>query len=332
MVILIPQLPVSGRYSEYWPSLWQSKLQELGVECTIPYNAPSVKLDRSKPYNYFTNTLEALDFELSALKMLLRFVTSGDDKTILFLDGDFPGLSTPFVQVLKLVDPEVKCYSYVHAGSWCNGDVFSKSKGKKDLESSMFNTFDKVFVATEYHRNKIVDNFHERLTLPYEEVYNFDKRIKIVGFPFYKEEFLEKGPFIHFNSKEGISITGRQEQSKERLVSKIMKYFPKEKIHSGYVPSKDYYPLLSKTKIILSLKNEETFGLSLVEAMSLNCLPLVPNDFSYPEIVGKEECLYKDFDDLIKKLGVLLGRKKSMKFNLSRWKKTIPRVIREMEI
>ena len=328
MVILIPQLSIEARYSEYWPQLWQSKLQELGVECTIPYNVLPVKLDRTKPYNYFTNTLEALDYELSSLKMLLRYMVSREDKTILFLDGDFPGLSTPFVQVLKMVDSEVKCYSYVHAGSWCNGDIFAKVKGKREMEYSMLKTFDKVFVATNYHKDKIEEYFSQG---------KINRRsftnLKVVGFPFYEKHFWcnTDTSFVPFEDKEGIFVIGRPEQSKGKLVDRIKKKFPGEKIYSGYIcDKKEYYSLLSKLKVVLSLKEEETFGLGMVEAISLGCLPLCPRKFSYTEVVRKKECLYTD--DLIEKLGHLLEREEPIHFNLEKWEKTIPQIVKEMKL
>jgi len=58
-----------------------------------------------------------------------------------------------------------------------------------------------------------------------------------------------------------------------------------------------------------SVRNQENFGMSVVEAMIMGCIPLLPNRLAYPEILPEayhEHFLYRHRWDLIDKLSALL--------------------------
>jgi glycosyltransferase involved in cell wall biosynthesis len=76
--------------------------------------------------------------------------------------------------------------------------------------------------------------------------------------------------------------------------------------HYGYVESEaEYAGLLHRADIVLSTAIHEFFGVSVVEAISCGCLPVLPDRLSYPELIPPElhaRCLYRGFDDLLAKL------------------------------
>ena len=67
--------------------------------------------------------------------------------------------------------------------------------------------------------------------------------------------------------------------------------------HCGFVSEpEDYYRLLSEADFVVSSARHEFFGISVVEAMFFGCLPIVPDDLSYPELVPRSlwaQCLYR---------------------------------------
>jgi glycosyltransferase involved in cell wall biosynthesis len=74
--------------------------------------------------------------------------------------------------------------------------------------------------------------------------------------------------------------------SKARFAEKIL--------HFGYAASrKDYIDLLEKCDIVISTALHEFFGISVIEALRAGCIPLLPNNLSYPELYP-EEYLYAD--------------------------------------
>lgn len=57
-------------------------------------------------------------------------------------------------------------------------------------------------------------------------------------------------------------------------------------LRRGFIPSAaEYRELASRCDIVVSTARHEFFGVSVVEAMFLGCLPVLPGELSYPEIV-----------------------------------------------
>jgi glycosyltransferase involved in cell wall biosynthesis len=77
-------------------------------------------------------------------------------------------------------------------------------------------------------------------------------------------------------------------------------------VHFGFAESDaDYARLLWDADIVLSTAIHEFFGVSIVEAITCGCLPILPRRLSYPELIPAEwhdRCLYDDFDGLLARL------------------------------
>jgi glycosyltransferase involved in cell wall biosynthesis len=65
----------------------------------------------------------------------------------------------------------------------------------------------------------------------------------------------------------------------------------------------EYYKLMSSASCVVSTTIEENFGYCLAESLALGTIPIMPNNYSHPEILdGKEEFLYNTFDELVNKI------------------------------
>lgn len=77
-----------------------------------------------------------------------------------------------------------------------------------------------------------------------------------------------------------------------------MKELREEVLHMGFFPQvRDYLAALRKGDIVLSTSRHEFFGVAVVEAMFMGCLPVLPHALSYPEIIPPPlhpHFLYKD--------------------------------------
>ncbi len=77
-------------------------------------------------------------------------------------------------------------------------------------------------------------------------------------------------------------------------------------VHYGYAESEaDYARLLWDADIVLSTAIHEFFGVSIVEAITCGCLPILPRRLSYPELIPAQWhdcCLYDDFAGLLARL------------------------------
>ncbi len=100
--------------------------------------------------------------------------------------------------------------------------------------------------------------------------------------------------FIHIGK-----WTNRRGESCESSINKIRASAPKNIKFLGFVKKsilEKYYKL---SKIYLQLSRHEAFGLSVIEAMSYNCIPIVSDAFSLPEIIGKNGFVVKNKKDCI---------------------------------
>lgn len=309
MLYLLPQLPVKNRYTEDWIGVWARELTNLNVRFKVLGSRKPVTITK-----YFTDPNKALEYECRQIRALSKV----GPKKILCLDIDFPGLIAPALQVLRLTNPNLRCYGYLHAGSWCNGDIFSKTPGKKLMERSMFDVFDRIFVASFYHKKKIEDYFGEEFG-----------NVEVVGFPFYKKDVLLYVKPLPFEEKRGILVNGRMEQSNVVLIDRIREKFGTEEIIVVNAKSRgEYYNQLNHAKIVLSLKTEETFGIGVLEGFILGGVLLCPNDFAYPEVIGDARLLYDNEEDLMDKLAYLLTLKENpFQIEIERYKQAIPNMI-----
>lgn len=141
-----------------------------------------------------------------------------------------------------------------------------------------------------------------------------------------------------------VALLGENYQVRPKAFVAARSRFGEKIIQYGFVSSKDeYLGWLKQGTVVVSTANQENFGISAVEAMRHGCLPLLPHRLSYPEILPGEfhnEFLYRDEDDLVKKLSVILtdadrftGYRKVLSDMMARhaWPSAIERYDRELE-
>jgi len=89
------------------------------------------------------------------------------------------------------------------------------------------------------------------------------------------------------------------------------KKFKNRILQFGYVPLRDEYEKwLKRGAVVISTAIQENFGISVIEAMLMGCVPLLPTRLSYPEILPEEfheHFLYKSRQDLVEKLFLVIS-------------------------
>lgn len=91
-------------------------------------------------------------------------------------------------------------------------------------------------------------------------------------------------------------------EARERLGDRVVQY--------GYAADRDeYLGWLGRGDVVVSTAVQENFGIAVVEAIGLGCVPLLPARLSYPELIPEQfhdRCLYKDEADLAARLAACL--------------------------
>ena len=92
---------------------------------------------------------------------------------------------------------------------------------------------------------------------------------------------------------------------------KAEKKFKDRIIQFGYVPLREEYEKwLKRGAVVISTAIQENFGISVIEAIIMGCIPLLPDRLSYPEILPEEfqeHFLYKNRHDLIERLCMIIS-------------------------
>jgi len=238
--------------------------------------------DKSNDTSLFAPINESIKFEQFQINEFLDLDISPED-TLFLSDISFPGFFTNVLHHKRIKN----AYAFCHGTSKNAYDYFQNNRDSKWLiESGHSKIFKKVFVATNYHKEKLRW-----------------KNIKVVGVP--------EPPFEKFNEvKENniISVNRNNIQKRNKGLEKCVEQQFGKIIRQKFDTWKEYYQFISKSKILLITTKEETFGYSALESIKNNCIPLAPNKFSYPELLPKR-FLYNSKQELIEKIEYYLNEK-----------------------
>lgn len=80
----------------------------------------------------------------------------------------------------------------------------------------------------------------------------------------------------------------------------------------GFVGSREaYWRTLVDCDVVVSTAKHEFFGVAVVEAVAMGCVPLLPHRLAYPELLAHgpspSECLYRTLPQMRKQLKCWIG-------------------------
>jgi len=284
-LIFIPQYPAKMRYQEWFIKEFEKEFKN-HFDVVITLGGQPKDLNQTKYGNIFSPIEKSIKYELQQIEEYMNLDLQNGD-TLFLNDLSFPGF---FANALHHKKPS-KCFAYCHATSLNNYDYFQLVKlSKWKVECGQAKIFDKVFVATEYHKEKLGWKNIEVVALPeppfkfrqIKEMYNPNKSVDI---------FSASRPTPQ-------KVNEKLEKIIEALFGKIERY--------TFDEWRDYYVHLTQSKILLITTNEETFGYQAMDAVLAGCTPIAPNKFSYPELLPREY-LYNDSDELIETIEKVLN-------------------------
>ena len=109
--------------------------------------------------------------------------------------------------------------------------------------------------------------------------------------------------------------------------NEIRARFSENLIHMGYVDSKqEYQGLLSRSHILPVTSSHDFFGISVLEAMAHDVIPVLPNSMVYPGYIPAqyhEDLLYTEFSELVQKVTAIIENRKDFEqLKPSSWTKS----------
>lgn len=283
-IIFVPQFPTMMRYQEWWFWKFPEEFEKAGYEVISLGNVN----DRGVSPNYgykigsknFSPIQSSIAFEMSQIQDYMDLQLRYDD--ILFLsDLSFPGF---FTNVLYHKRPK-RCYAFCHATSLNDYDYFQQVRHSKYfVERGHASMFEKIFVGSRYHHDKLF----------YTE---FPGNMIITALPEPPKKIIkpvktEKKRFLMSASRPSI-------QKVDPVLEHNVEEQYRTKIYRGNFHSwNSYCKALSESEVLLSSASEETFGYQIIDAVINGCIPVAPNNFSYPELLPREY-LYDNTTELL---------------------------------
>jgi hypothetical protein len=267
------------RYQEWWFTQFPKQLSEhfhnvivIGKEIALTKSVSSG--------GDFSNIERAITFECEQISEFLDYNINGDDY-LLHADLSFPGIFHGALQHKPVKNAFVIC----HATSRNAYDYFAPMRFSKwPSECAHASLYKKVFVASEYHKNK----------LGWSNVVN----LGALPNPPFKGQNHKKEYFIVSVARDSIQKRTKSiEKQVEKKYGKIITAPP-------FLYWSEYFDFLSSSKILLITSKEDTYNYSVVEAVLNSSIPLAPNRCSFPELLP-EEYLYNDINELFERIELL---------------------------
>jgi hypothetical protein len=273
-IIFVPQYPTPNRYQEWWYWKLPEEFRKAGFEVLVlGEDYCNDRLMYRGHYSMFSPINMAIELETVQINEYMNLELKNDD--ILFLaDLSFPGF---FCNVLYHKKPK-KCFAFCHATSLNRYDYFEDvTYSKFPVETAHSDLFDKVFVGSQYHADKL---YWRNTVVTYLPGPDHLKTYK--------------------HNVKDIDIVSASRPGKQKVDSRLEKQvsvFFSEIVRRDTETADEYYQFLGSAKVLLITAFEDTFGYQIVDAINNGCIPIARNSFAYPELLPKTH-LYDSDEEL----------------------------------
>lgn len=276
MIINIPIEPIPMRYSVDWVDWFFDYFTNNNIEYA---SINGEELTKGIEQGRFLDCVGTNYYKSSQLMIIMQSIHEGkikDGDVLFFHDLWFPGIEQ-IKYTCQAMNLNIKIMGCLHAGAYDPHDFLYQQKMGKwavHFEHMLFSLTDKIFVATEFHKNLIIKSRSLE-----------GNKIKVTGFPFISRKMKLK------RKKNQIVFPHRNNPEKN-----IDTFFHMKNIYKDLLPGWDwvttyqlkdkeeYYRVLEESKIAISFSDQETWGIAMQECVIAGCIPLVPNKLSYVEM------------------------------------------------
>lgn len=311
----LPIEPLSERYTEQWYRWFPEEFAKFFDEVRVIEGVPLLDHVKTGTFLDINSTIHYKAVQMANLSQ--RFFSGEVDYNDRFFVADVEYWGIEALRYLAVLNKcyGVKIYGFLHAASYTTGDFMEEMQdyGSVQCEESWFGIFDKIFVGSKYHRDKLLRN---RL------LYNPD-RVIVTGNPYRSQDLQPVFERVRKSKQPFIICTNRPDPEKgigntlEQFVQ--LKYqhpdwrfafttsrkewnaggYLRERarrqgieIHEG-LTKEQYFSLLREAWVFTGNTHEENFGYCILEAMLMNTIPIIENNFSHPELVDYDQrCLF----------------------------------------
>ena len=295
----VPIEPLEARYSQQWIDWFKQHMSIPGV-----WVQPNRRLRDDIQTGQFLDAHDTCSWKAQQIEMLVVNLNNGniqDNDVLFFHDLWFPGIEA-LAYIRHASGVNFKIAGCLHAGLWDFFDFLNqKGMGQWGLsfERSMLSLTDMIFVATEFHRRLIVNCHNWQVT-------RLDSKIHTTGFPIYADHMPTPEP-LENRQHNLVVFPHRLAKEKGYEEFKILAREPALKECEFVCTAEvcktkaEYYNILAKAGVAVSIARQETWGIAMQEALFSGCFPIMPNRLAYPELYPAD-MLYNSQAECIEKI------------------------------
>lgn len=278
-LFIVPLESYDLRYTEQWNRWFPRATQELALP-TVYFDVPEET--RTELGADVLNAVRTNQYRARQIDQILEFFERGavkDGDTFLFHTLWFPGIEA-LAYVRDTTGISFRIAAVLHAGSYDPWDFRARSgmdPWSAPLEESWLALVDRVILASEFHRQMVLDS---RRVDP--------AKLEVTGLPFSSEEVRLGRETLMASREPSVAFPHRPTPEKNPDVVDVLR----EQLEGAEVlvtrersrSKSEYLDLLARATVCISDSLQETFGYSMLEASALGCIPLVPDRLCYREM------------------------------------------------
>lgn len=300
----LPIEPLRMRYSAQWAT-WFRQAFTIGGYDVHDVHGDGVP-DVIRHGGAFLDPYGTHRWKFSQLARLVRLLesTHGEPAIVFLHDAWFPGIEA-LGYIRALSGAPIKVVGYLHAGVYDPTDLLGDPRTgmgwAAGSEASWLAMLDAVFVGTSYHRRKVIERGRMALSWTSRQT---AARVHVVGNPVGVGPDVVAGGATPAPVRERIVVFPHRLTSDkapglfQRLQDELEPLYPDVRwvrTHDLDLDKPAYLDLLSRAKVAVSFATHENFGIAMVEAAMLGCVPVAPNALAYPEVLPRR-WLFDSFD------------------------------------
>lgn len=298
MIFNIPIETFEWRYSAQWNKWFPALFDQYGLEYSTIHPEPLT--DKITAGQFLdiagTNYFKAMQIAEISRRIFDGEIADGD--TIFFHDLWFPGIEA-LAYMRDGLGIDFKIKGILHAGTWdCNDFLSQKKMGRwaAPIEYGWLKLIDEVYVATEYHKNLIIQERGPRNNTSISDIF-------VTGLPYIiTENDMNMYTFSMLKYLKGHLVVFPHRIAPEKqpdIFDWATELMRRDVPEGGMYPDiiktaevcktkAEYYDILRTSRVAVSCALQETWGIAMWESVLHGCFPVVPDRLAYKELYPAE--------------------------------------------
>ena len=320
---MLPLEPMEERYTGQW---WEWLPKSLGVGFdNVTVIAGQALRDRIT-VGAFLDLNSTAHYKATQLARVAQLFAAGSVKSgdaFWVSDIEFWGIES-IRYLARLQGIKVFMFGFLHAASYTTEDFMAPMADiGAYLEPAWVAAFDRVYVGSEYHKYRVTQARLSAAPFGYAPL---GERIVVTGNPWRTREVAYGAGARKFEDRD-IDICFPHRPDREKRPGVFLRAALSMQRHRGnalkiafttgresYTSTNDplfieevkkaqdsglveihtnlnrprFYDILGRSKVVVSTAIEENFGYAMLEGMAMGAIPVMPYNYSYPELVAKD--------------------------------------------